>query len=121
MFHVGQRIVCIADYAGIDRKAISALGLTLPLKGFVFTVRDTSKAYGDLEQIILLGEIVNPVAKYNPEFEPFEPWFRARYFRPVDEKRIEVFRKMLQPKPEMVTFAADGRIICSITGTHKHD
>lgn len=102
MFHIGQRVACIADYAGCDPRTEPVLGLTLPRKNSVYIVRDTCTAYSDLEQVILLREIVNPVAKYNPNFEPFEPSFRAQYFRPLDEKRIEVFRSMLQP---MVKYA----------------
>src|SRR3954469_6536842 len=99
MFHVGQLVVCVktwSDYPGAPPPVIVG-----PVAGTIYTIRE---AFADLDgaALVRLVEIVNRRALYN------EPGWIARYeehtffasrFRPVDEARIEVFRKALLKSP----------------------
>lgn len=86
-FHVGQLVVCVDD-APLNPLRISAREDGLR-RGAVYTVRDTLTFRG--EACVRLAEIVRPIRSD----DDFETPMLARRFRPVDEKRIEVFRKAL--------------------------
>lgn len=62
MFHVGQKVVCIAEFRKEDAWVYDALGVTLPVKGEVYTVREVRQelADDDVSYGLLLVEIVNP-------------------------------------------------------------
>lgn len=97
-FHVGQRV---AFFGAADQSAIEAIqrysaqGIAYPVKGCVYTVRKIG-IYSP--SIILLEEIINPVLPG----DDVEGGFHYRYFGPVKDTSIEIFRAMLSPIPEEV-------------------
>lgn len=85
--YVGQRVVCIAD--GWPQ-AYRVIGLILPRKGTVYTVRHVEVYDGCVG--VHLSEIKN---RPRPS-DGRETLFDAHAFKPVDESRLDVFRSMLK-------------------------
>ena len=91
-FHVGQKVV----YVDGSKPNLSWDGHTIPVLGAVYTVRELISWQG-LDGL-LLHEISNPVSAGSG----LECGFLAHRFRPVQTTSIEVFRALLNPKPEDV-------------------
>lgn len=100
-FAPGQLVECIKS---IDRRAatgeLNGYGdEILPQKGIIYTVRD-GVAAKDCRSIpcIRLVEIVNPAREYIMRLSGRnvcgEPAFQVHHFRPVDPRRLDVFRKI---------------------------
>ncbi len=104
MFHVGQLVVCVDDTSShlvfFDADAPSGKLLE---KGRIYTVRKvdslkkfrhhtTCKFVSDTP--VWLEEVVRTQGEWHDE--PFG----ARRFRPVDESKIEIFTKTLEPVKE---------------------
>jgi hypothetical protein len=87
MFHVGQKVVCIAQ-------ASSPYGEAVPQVGSVYTIREVcdGQEYGPCYRLI---EIANPPMGYADGYRECD--FTHRLFRPVIEKKtdISVFTQIL--------------------------
>lgn len=91
MFHVGQLVQHIAGghVGGFGDEFI-------PVVNTIYTVRDIlADEYG--RPCIRLAEIINTPRNYMAGFA--EAVFEAKFFRPVDENRIAIFREALAPAP----------------------
>jgi len=93
-FYPGQRVVCVDDVFP-PRKNKAEI---YPIRGAVYTVRDTICDHRGLA--IFLVEITNKPAKYKQGVR--EMGFFAHRFRPLDERRLDIFRDHLNrvPSPE---------------------
>lgn len=92
MFYVGQKVVCVGNPAKIK----AFFGEAYPHIGGVFTIREIIQhANGESFRLV---EIVNKAAPYVEGY--MECYFRAKYFRPVVERKtdISIFKAMLTPK-----------------------
>ncbi len=87
MFQVGQRVICVRPPRPTDYGEVCAV------KGVVYTVRNA--AVGVDGPLIRVEEIVNRPRKYFGGVT--ECWFMVTNFRPVDERRLDVFRSALEP------------------------
>lgn len=97
MFHIGQLVVCI------NTEKFGCGAQTFPVKGRVYTVRELFTYNG--EPHVHLNEIVNPPDDFPAGYG--EPWFNAKRFRPVDDKRIEVFRRIATSPKERIHIGED--------------
>lgn len=63
MFHVGQKVVCIGEFRNEDAWVYDEMGVTLPVRGEVYTVREVRQELSDDDVAcgLLLVEIVNPI------------------------------------------------------------
>lgn len=93
--YVGQHVVCVDDdWGGYADQAVT-MGCRLPEKPRVYTIRQIAECIDGVG--FRLIEIVNPkVARYGKE----EPTFCASQFKPLDESRLDVFRRMLKDAPK---------------------
>lgn len=94
-FHVGQRVVCVDDIKANSKPS------TILTKGRVYTVRRVISAWPywpickfQSGQGIWLQEITREVDRDGREHP-----FNAERFRPLDERRLDVFRRLLAPRP----------------------
>lgn len=95
-----MRVVCINDdWPSKDPEIFK--NVTFPVKGVIYTVREETLNNGG-SRAFRFHEIKNHVVILD-DWAIGEPCFPERYFRPVDEKRIEVFRKLLVPVKDRVT------------------
>jgi hypothetical protein len=86
---VGQRVVCIYQ---LQDEAVKYM----PEKGKVYTIREIvhrQSVWGGFKVGFLLKEIVNPVQRTIIN-DIVEVAFIYTAFRPVDETKIDVFRKI---------------------------
>lgn len=87
-FHVGQKVVCIADIStgghGTEKR---------PVKGSVYTVRNVWFSERYQCELIRLEEITNALMRYEEGLN--ECGFRSYCFRPLRETSIEIFTDML--------------------------
>lgn len=102
-YQPGRRVVCVADWSGTLAVDICTV---LPVKGRVYTIRATSVADGLREKNILGLRFVE-FQSFTKEGSPYlardgEWWWQAFGFRPLDETRLDVFRKMLAPSRQGV-------------------
>lgn len=90
MWHIGQRVVCVDDSNWDDSK------VNRPIKGIVYTIRSIESF--ELENVFafLLNEVINQPEQYRNGYS--EKFFKEHRFRPIDEKRIDMFRAMLKNK-----------------------
>jgi hypothetical protein len=98
MFVPGQLVVCVDDS---EWRRPCWNDEHTPTKGTVYTVRDAVLAWGGTkvgEQHIHLIEVVNEAKKYASGFG--EPWWWHGFFRPIDDSRLDVFRKALTDAPQ---------------------
>jgi hypothetical protein len=96
MFHVGQRVVCVANV--IEDTDDYAQGETVPVVGQVYTIRSIED-YPDGPSATL-EEIVNRPLEYelfDGSCDVGECDFPIYNFRPVKTTNIDVFLKMLEP------------------------
>ena len=98
-FRPGMRVVCINDsYTPEGRLALAIHNIQKPKKGRVYTIRDVMSEPIQGHLVVRLVEIVNAPAPYiNSDI--IEPFYLAKRFRPLDEKRLDVFRQHLVPAP----------------------
>lgn len=83
-FHIGQRVVCVDDSAGRF-----AQGDEWHLvKGKIYTISAVA---------IVRGKV--PVCQIAEHAMERGSYLLSKRFRPVDEKRIDVFRALLTPIP----------------------
>lgn len=83
-FHVGQFVACVDDKCSTP---ILADEKWLLCRGTIYTIRSLENVNGI--DCVSLEEIRPSDEQYD------EGWFWARRFRPVEPKRIQVFRSML--------------------------
>jgi len=96
--NVGMRVVCIRD----DWKSLNgpmSVKTSVPVKGKIYTVRDTLNHLG--VPFIHLEEIINPQVWNGNKM--MEPWFQGSFFRPIDETKLDQFRKHLVPVKQLET------------------
>ena len=97
-FYVGQKVVAIRDVNG-DKRIGPEIGLPLPRRGQVFTVRRviewSETAHFPASTSLYLCEIVCPPVFHSRGFS--ERGFRALNFRPIVERKtdISIFTEML--------------------------
>lgn len=103
---VGQRVVCIVDDWNSDqsRRLIEAHPtFKFAKKGIVYTIREVVPNITRDGLGLRLVEIVNPTL--GTSVGPFEPTFQIEAFRPVDETKIDVFRRIAANPPKILTTA----------------
>lgn len=88
-FHVGQRVVCVEAHWWPNCAQP-------PVKGRVYTVRNIPLDPPTNTLGLRFEELFNP----HVDALGGEWGFKAHYFRPLDERRLDVFRAMLAPKPK---------------------
>lgn len=90
-FEVGQRVVCIADRPTNDD------GLpNFVVKGHIYTIRGVGTFKGN--HGVWLEELANPKTKGS--WGCRERGFGVGRFRPVNESRLDIFRKLLVEPPK---------------------
>lgn len=103
-FHVDQRVVCIANNDKWHGRSedLKIDHVHLPRFNAVYTIRELVEGGAG----VLLKEIVNRPKFFrdeeNGELYGMEISFGIENFRPLDDKRIEVFRSMLNTPPKKV-------------------
>lgn len=90
-FHVGQLVVCVAPPVRLTAMRQQ------PKIGTVYTVRDNGWGEPD-EPTIRLVELISEPRHYRQGWG--EHAYVAARFRPVDEARLSIFRKLLAPLPQ---------------------
>lgn len=101
-FHVGQKVVCIADWTASQHQLAQRRGVTLPVEGTVYTIRSIQFIEGHGVHLCFY-ELVNPVEKFRGHGR-MEQSFGADKFRPIVTRKtsIEIFTDMLNKAPEEV-------------------
>ena len=99
MFRVGQKVVCISDFA--KGRSVCPF-VEFPTRGIVYTVRSNvigRSLSGEKKPGILLHEVSNSIGPHGQEYS-----FCIKQFRPVVERKtdISIFTKMLTPKTRRV-------------------
>jgi hypothetical protein len=104
MFHVGQLVVCVDDIlSNVVSPHLGSPPGKLLEKGRIYTVRKVGPAIRFIDYRtrkfvhdtpVWLEEVVRSQGKWHDE-----PFGGVR-FRPVDERKIEIFTKMLAPVKE---------------------
>lgn len=95
-WYPGQRVVCVDDNFDTSRHDHNLV--RLPKKGQVLTIRTAEiQPNTDLFSLTFV-EIKNPVLQYSNGL--LERAFRVKHFRPLQENRLDQFRKHLVKKPE---------------------
>lgn len=84
MFHVGQLVVCVDDSPG------RLSGERHFTRGNIYTISATAPATRRHPAGVRVEESPSPSVT---------SWVDAARFRPVDEARLTVFRKLLAPVP----------------------
>lgn len=92
-----MRVVCINDDWPFHLMPDEFKNVTYPVKNGVYTVRDDFVVKGYDCRWLRFDEIRNPVSLPDDNGVMMEACFPHPYFRPLDEKRIDVFRKLLVP------------------------
>lgn len=95
----GDRVVMVVDYDFVTKLDAIRAGVSLPLLGQVYTVRDLCERLG--EPCVRVNEIVNDHRFYCELGFSDEQAFSARRFHPVVSRPtdISVFTAMLTGKP----------------------
>lgn len=86
----GMRVVCILDNVTDWERQIPSV--TFPQRGAVYTIREVP-----IPDYLRLVEITNAPAP--PPFIAVEPYFFYLAFKPLDERRLDVFREALKKAP----------------------
>lgn len=101
-YQPGRRVVCVADFSILLRRYCTAV----PQKGRIYTIREAlleashSKAQTlglRFEEFSAFGLPGAPLPITDGEVA-----FEASCFRPLDETRLDVFRRMLAPSRQGV-------------------
>lgn len=95
----GDRVVCVVDFEFATKLAAIREGVTLPLLGQVYSIRDMCARLG--EPCVRVVEIVNEQRFYEELGFADEQAFSARRFRPVVSRPadISIFTAMLTGQP----------------------
>ncbi|WP_377299644.1 hypothetical protein [Rhizobium sp. SGZ-381] len=97
-YEVGKRVVCVVPY-DYARKYCTVV----PVKGTIYTIKATSMGENWNGEIILglrFSEIEAFTAPHcGVEARDGYWWWRAMDFKPVDETRLDQFRKHLTSTP----------------------
>ena len=105
MFYVGQKVVCVDDsLPPNDMNMARELGIELPMRGSIYTVREIVTDFVPGRNHLRLNEIPNPVIEEWEDEKAAEPAFSFWRFRPLIERKtdISIFTAMLDPtKREM--------------------
>lgn len=105
-YQPGKRVVCLIDYAKHPETALfpELVRLPLPVPGTVCTItaQHVGQMHGGL--CLSLAEFSMPWVSLWPLglHAIGKPLFDAKYFRPVDEAKIDQFRKILTDIPTAV-------------------
>ena len=98
-FYPRQRVVCIGtkakDSDGRWAAYYAYWRISVPQRGMIYTVQEVRVFKSGL-QFIRLMEIVNPASAWS-DARPQEVWWPSSGFRPVEETRLDQFRKHLAP------------------------
>jgi hypothetical protein len=92
----GQRVVFNGPFDDMDAAIFAAFpekGFKMPDSGKVYTIRRVYIANGGAVCVHLV-ELTN---RHLYRDDNSEPGFPAKYFKPLDETRLDVFRSMLNP------------------------
>lgn len=102
-FTVGQKVVCVRSWYDEQLLSAAVLGITLPVKRGVYTIRSVDRFSPDAVHV-RLHEIHNPKLEYS-DFGCIEQAFCSTSFRPLVERKtdISVFKAMLNPSKEQVS------------------
>jgi hypothetical protein len=93
---VGSLVECLTSDWLLKRD-----GLNTPLSGRVYRVRDVVGIESRPGRVYLrLCEVRNPKVSWIDGF--YEPAFSARWFRPIRDESLDVFRKAVKPVDETV-------------------
>lgn len=90
-FVEGQRVVAI-------RAVCPSSGDNPIVKGRVYTIRKIGLSWRSQTPVLFFAEIINRPYKTPRGWEEFG--YRATHFKPLDEKRLDVFRSLLVPTKE---------------------
>lgn len=93
MFHVGQLVICVDDVFPAE---VAYGDETMVSRGHTYTVREAFLEY-EGTHTITVAEIVNTPREYSDGLVEFH--FAVTRFRPIDDSKIEVFRKALKDVP----------------------
>ncbi len=99
-FTVGQKVVLVRSFGDISSLRAAVDGVTLPVQGVTYTVREFDPDMSNGVLCIRLVEVVNDIHAW----DGLEPSFEASLFRPVIQRKtdISVFKAMLNPSKEQV-------------------
>jgi len=94
---VGMPVLCVSDLNG--HRAFKSWSGSIPTRGGVYFIREVlpDPRRGFSGVFLRLREIVN--RPYDSHVGPFEAAFAVKHFRPLDERRIDVFRQILVDCP----------------------
>lgn len=97
MFHVGQLVICVEDcHSSVWPDLVT------PKRGTVYTIRRCKNGRrtrtGEPAVGVHLMEVMNGPRNCGPE-GMVEPAWDALHFRPIDDTKIDVFRKALRSTP----------------------
>lgn len=98
-FHVGQRVVCIKEGGWSHAEP----GERHPQKGEVLTIRNIDLCPDGT--FLQFAEIVNPQTRVDFDGLPAEAQYWSERFRPIDERRLDIFRALLVSPPKEVVQA----------------
>lgn len=95
--HVWQKVVCVKNWNSDQVKRAAEIGIKLPVKGVVYTVRSVEIVYAG-QTHIKLHEIVNAPVQYG-DVGLREQAFCHTSFEPVVERKTDIscFKAMLNP------------------------
>src|SRR3990167_9797167 len=94
MFHVGQLVQFIGTADLVAEYSARYPGHVYTTPGGIYTVRGKCAQHD--RTLLLLREIDNSHSDWN------EPGFNSKYFRPVDEDRLAVFRRIAASPKERI-------------------
>lgn len=103
-YQPGRRVVCVTDFG--KNETLRQICTVLPVKGRVYTTRETkigqsSKSPEDLG--LMFVEFRSFARPHHPRrFVEGEVSWAADEFKPLDETRLDVFRRMLAPSRQGV-------------------
>lgn len=100
-FTVGQKVVLARKFGNASSLRAEIEGVTLPVEGVTYTVREFDPDLSNGVLCIRLVELVNDPHMW----DGLEPSFEASLFRPIVERKtdISVFEAMLNPSKEQVS------------------
>jgi len=100
-FTVGQKVVLVRSFGAISSLRAAVDGVTLPVQGVTYTVREFDPDLSNGVLCIRLVELMNEPH----DWDGLEPSFEASLFRPVVERKTDIscFKAMLNPSKEQVT------------------
>lgn len=95
-FKVGQRVVFVDEFKMRLCPIEKALGVIMPIKNKVYTIREIDFVDGDFG--LRLIEIINPKLRYDYGKDYGEICFSASRFRPLDEQFADEIEAYIKEK-----------------------